>query len=145
MIKSAILYYSNSGNTKSLVEEFSKNNSKFDVFNLKKQTNLSIIENYDTIIIGTPTLGNGIPPAYFSKNASELKKYLCNKNIGLFGSGNSIYPYYCGALDVLWEWLKNDNNMLFKFQFESYPTNKAIKDFTDLLNNIKEDGLNVNC
>ncbi|MNV82432.1 Flavodoxin [compost metagenome] len=114
-----------------------KNDDYYDVFNLKKQDDLSIIMEYDTVIIGTPTLGNGIPPSYFSKNAEELKKYLHNKNIGLFGSGNSIYPYYCGAIDVLWEWLEHDNNMLFKFKFESYPTSKAINDFKKILSNTK--------
>lgn len=134
MINSAIFYYSNSGNTKSLVEEVVKDtNYCIDIFNFKKIENFSVMENYKTILLGTPTLGDGVPPSFFSKNQVNLKKYLKDKNIGLFGSGNSIYPYYCGALDILWDWLKYDNNMLFKFRFESYPTMKAINDFKDTL------------
>lgn len=137
MIKSAIFYYSNSGNTKSLVEETVKDINNFDVYNLKRLEDLSVIDNYEIIILGTPTLGDGVPPSYFAKNQAELKRYLNDKKIGLFGSGNTIYPYFCGALDILWDWLKNDNKMLFKFKFESYPTTQVINDFKNVLKNIE--------
>jgi Flavodoxins len=133
----AIFYYSNSGNTKALVEESIKDFDDIDVFNLKEVNDFSVIDKYNIILIGTPTLGNGVPPKYFAKHQLELKKYLTNKKIGLFGSGNTIYPYFCGALDLLWDWLKNDNEMLFKFKFESYPTQKTINDFKELLNSVK--------
>ena len=138
MIDSAIFYYSNTGNTKSLVEKIMEDRNDFDVFNLKKIDDFSVIDKYKNIILGTSSWGNGVPPRFFSKHQAELKKYLNNKNIGLFGSGNSIYPYYCGALDLIWDWLKNDNKMLFKFKFEYYPTIKAVNEFRELLNNIEK-------
>lgn len=136
MTSKAIFYYSNFGNTKAIVEE--SNTNGYDIFNLKYiDTNDLTFNNYDVILIGTPTLGDGIPPVYFQKIQRQLMS-IDNKQIGLFGSGNSIYKHYCGALDLLEGLLSVKNTILFNFKFESYPTSKAKEDFQELLNKYKE-------
>jgi flavodoxin I len=131
----AIFYYSMTGNTKALVELC--DTTGFEVFNLNK---LNIEEiNFDpfqTILIGTSTVGDGVPHEIFRNLAPKLKE-LKDKNIGLFGSGNSIYPHYCGALDLLADLLKKNNKMLFVFKFESYPTKYAVTEFQSILDSIR--------
>lgn len=121
-----------SGNTKAIVyeAEYSKH---FDIYNIAKDE--LNFDKYDTIIIGTLTLGRGMPPPYFRDIQSELFK-IRGKKVGLFGSGQSIYGdnYFCGALDVLEDlFLKLGNEILFKLKYESYPTKDVIDQFNNYL------------
>lgn len=132
----AILYYSNSGNTKAIVEE--SNTDGFDVYNLKRLSDEDVKKvflNYKTLIIGTPTLGEGVPPLYFRKIYRILNS-AHGKRIGLFGSGQSVYPYFCGALDLLEDVFDESNEVVFVYKFESYPTESAKLEFQKLLNDI---------
>lgn len=136
MTSKAIFYYSNFGNTKAIVEE--SDTQGYDVFNLRHIDAEDLtFDNYDTILVGTPTLGDGIPPMYFRKIQRQLMS-MSGKHIGLFGSGNSIYKHYCGALDLLEGLLAVKNEILFKYKFESYPTATAKKEFQLLLYKYKE-------
>lgn len=87
-----------------------------------------------TVVIGTPTYGRGVPPKYFKDILPQLRR-LEGREIGLFGSGNTIYgDDYCGALDVLEELLARHNVIVFKYKFEGYPrdTDKLkIKEFIE--------------
>ncbi|KAF6565295.1 flavodoxin family protein [Paenibacillus sp. EKM202P] len=127
----AIYYYSMSGNTKALVEL--SNTTGYDLINLAKTNPFEFsFGDYETILIGTSTVGRGVPHKYFQNIYTQLIS-LHNKKIGLFGSGNSIYDVYCGALDILEELLIEKNSILFKFRFESYPTNRVVEDFNKLI------------
>lgn len=128
----AIFYYSNGGNTNSIVDE--TNTTGFDIFNMNKIAfNELSFEPYETIILGSPSYGKGVPPNYFRKIAPQLIN-LKEKRVGLFGSGQSIYgDRYCGALDVLGGLLEKKNEILFKYRFESYPTEIALEEFQKLL------------
>ncbi|WP_170163371.1 flavodoxin family protein [Brevibacillus gelatini] len=135
----AIFYYSITGNTKSLVEQ--TNTYDFDVINLQKTKPEEVNFNtYDTILIGTPTIGDGIPPNVFKKIRDKLLS-IEGKDIGLFGSGNSIYRYYCGALDLIEELLLHKNRIIFKFKFESYPTEKTKQEFQMIIDRICKGGI----
>lgn len=135
----AIFYYTNSGNTKGIIEEC--NTGDFDIYALKNMSSVEleeVIYNYDTILIGTPTLGRGIPPVYF-RNIFPVLNKIKEKNIGLFGSGQTIYgEYFGGALDVLEDFLSQKNRILFNFRYESYPTGYVIEDFNKLLDDVRE-------
>lgn len=90
------------------------------------------LDDYDTLLIATSTLGDGEPPAVFKRLAPQLKR-LEGKQIGLFGSGNSIYRYYGGALDLLANLLAPKNEVLFVYKFEEYPTSYAQEELRSLL------------
>lgn len=129
--RKAIYYYSMSGNTKALVEL--SDIDGYDVYNLNRIEPGDLeFGDYEMILIGTSTIGRGVPHNYFRDIYKQLSK-LENKYIGLFGSGNSIYDIYCGALDILEEFLKIKNKVIFKFKFESYPTSKVLIDFEKIL------------
>lgn len=131
--KKAILYYSFSGNTKYMVEQI--DTEGFDLIPINHKTISRIdITNYETLVIATSTLGNGEIPPIFKRLIPQFVS-LENKNIALFGSGNSIYPYYCGALDVFEDFLKRKNKILFKFKFEEFPLNKDIEVLENLFKN----------
>lgn len=134
LISKAIYYYSMTGNTKALIQEC--NVEGYDIYNLSftKPKNLDF-NKYDVILLGTSTVGRGVPHSYFKYIYPQLIE-LNNKKIGLFGSGNSIYDVYCGALDVLEELLSAKNKIIFNYKFESYPTERAIKEFQILIDTV---------
>jgi len=57
------------------------------------------LRKYKKICIGTFTWGYGKIPRDVKEWIVENKDLLSNKFFYLFGSGNSIYPKFCGALD----------------------------------------------
>lgn len=126
----AIFYYSATGNTKAIIENIDVRD--FDIFNLITVDKVDF-ESYNVIVIGTSTFGDGVPPSIFKQLTPYLSS-LKGKKIGLFGSGNSSYEHYCGALDLLEDFLGFKNEILFKYKFESYPTDKAIEEFQSLIN-----------
>jgi flavodoxin I len=125
----ALIYYSLTGNTKGIINKI--NISDYDVYNLNENENINL-DQYETILIGTSTWGDGIPPKPLLNMKEQLFK-ISNKKIGLFGSGNSHYQYYCGALDLLEELFKTRNKIIFKYKFEGYPTERAINEFKKIL------------
>ncbi len=112
-----------------MLDEINLNN--YDFIDISKCENLNLTQ-YETVLIGTSTYGRGVPPKPFFKFKNELLK-LNNKKIGLFGSGNSHYEHYCGALDLLEELLNENNEILFKYKFESYPNKRAKEEFYKLM------------
>lgn len=131
----AIFYYSLTGNTKAIVEEIDA--SGLDIYNMAEMKIEDINFNYyETILIGTSTIGDGEPHSIFKKLSPKLSS-LKGKEIGLFGSGNSIYRKYCGALDMLDDFLSEENDILFKYKFESYPTDYTKEEFQKIINKIK--------
>jgi flavodoxin I len=137
LISKAIFYYSPSGNTKALIEL--SDTSGFEIFNMARMAYADInFEAYALILLGTSTTGRGVPHNFFLKIQSKLFE-LKGKKIGLFGSGNSSYEEYCGALDVIEPLLCEKNEILFKFRFESYPTGRVLKEFQDIINQLKGD------
>ena len=125
----AIVLYSLKGNTRGILDDV--NLDGWDLIDITKCENL-ILDDYETILIGTSTYGRGVPPKPFFKFKGEFVK-LKSKKIGLFGSGNSHYEYYCGALDLLEEIMNENNEILFKYKFESYPNKRAKEEFNILM------------
>lgn len=131
--QNGLIYYTLSGNTRTMIEKMSL--VGFDIIDLSPRgVDISEVDlnRYDTLIIATSTLGDGEPPAVFKRLAPQLKR-LEGKNIGLFGSGNSIYRFYGGALDLLADLLGQKNEVMFVYKFEEYPTPQATEELRDLL------------
>lgn len=130
----AIYYFSITGNTKSMCQQLD-DYDEWDIYDLNEMKPEDVdFKDYDKILIGTLTLGRGIPPAFFKQIFKQLVR-LEDRKIGLFGSGQSHYgeEFFCGALDVLEDLLKQKNDIRFKLKFESYPAPYVIKEFKELV------------
>jgi flavodoxin len=100
--------------------------------NIVQSTEVSF-GDYRTLILGSPTYGGGAPPEYFLGTLPQLRK-LKGRDIGLFGSGNTIYgDDFCGALDVFEEILSPKNRIIFKYRFEGYPKGSDVENLTKLI------------
>lgn len=126
--KGIVLYYTATGNTKSLLYLFSED--KYDFINMRTTDKLKLNE-YNTIVMATSTWGQGIPPKPFLKFKNEILS-LKDKRIALFGSGRLEYQHFCGALDILEEMTKNNNEIVFKYKFEGYPRKKDFDKMKEL-------------
>ena len=130
----AIYYFSITGNTKSLIEQLD-DYSEWDVYDLNGMNPSDVdFKDYKNILIGTLTLGRGVPPKFFKDIYAQLSS-LKDRKIGLFGSGQSHYgdEYFCGAVDVLSGLLKQRNEISFTLKFESYPTPSVTEEFKKLV------------
>lgn len=121
----AIVYASVSGNTKELAEEL------YQIF-LTKSVHISIycieefsvsdICHYDAVAIGTYTWGNGdIPkemmPLYNAFESTSRKDITTT----VFGTGDSFYPMFCGAVDQFRDMLYVHTNLAATLKVELRP------------------------
>jgi flavodoxin I len=128
----AIFYYTETGKTEAAIDETNLNQCKIVKLNRLNQSDVNF-NSYETIIIGTPTYGRGVPPLYFKKLIPNLIS-LKGKKIGLFGSGNTIYgDDFCGALDLIEELVRDKNEVLFKLKFEGMPRQNDIDKLNKLI------------
>lgn len=101
MKKFAIIYWSGTGNTQKMAEKIENELSKSGiVVNLFKATefNSSLIGDYDGLALGCPAMGaEQLEETEFEPMFLEIKDFLSNKNIALFGS----YAWGDG------EWMRN--------------------------------------
>jgi flavodoxin len=127
-----IFYYSLTGKTEAIL----KNDSLHGIDKHKLITIPSTeicFEDYEIVILGSPTYGRGVPPEYFLGMLPQLRQ-LKGRKVGLFGSGNTIYgDDFCGALDVFEEILSPKNKIIFKYKFEGYPKDSDIETLTQLI------------
>lgn len=101
--KLAIVYTSVTGNTgevASILYQASKLNFSYvSLYHVNKFTRIKL-EEFDAIMIGTYTWGNGEIPremvAVYKAFEHTNKKNLVT---GVFGTGDSFYPHFCGAVD----------------------------------------------
>lgn len=104
MQKLLVLYTSKTGNTQSFVDWFGKQfSNQFDItyFNLYRDKNLTNIEQYDIITLGSYTWANGKIPVEMKRFVIENRELLQEKVAFLFGSGITIYVHFCAALDSI--------------------------------------------
>lgn len=104
-MKLAIVYASITGNTEELAEIlcgcFRNQGMETDCYSLE-DFSLSSISDYDSFVIGTYTWGDGDVPDEFLPLQQELLRSP-QRVRGIFGTGDSFYPKFCGAVDLLHE------------------------------------------
>lgn len=101
----AIVYSSITGNTEELAEVlcecFREQGIETDCYSLR-DFSLSSISDYDSLVIGTYTWGDGDVPEELLPLQQELLR--CPQLVtGIFGTGDRFYPKFCGAVDELHE------------------------------------------
>jgi flavodoxin I len=110
-----LLYTSKTGNTKTFA-----NFIKQHVDNITICNDFTVeIENYDKLVIGAYTWGNGKIPRDLKQFLIDNQYKFKGKKAYIFGSGNSIYPKFCGAVDGISKILTDCGaEIVWKFKFE---------------------------
>jgi flavodoxin I len=123
-MKIAIVYTSVTGNTQELAEELFRlfKSKSVDVTMYRiDEFEPSHLRKYDGVAIGTYTWGNGeIPKEMWGLyQAFELQK----KDIttAVFGTGDSFYPNFCGAVDQFRDMLYVNSHFVATLKVELTP------------------------
>jgi flavodoxin I len=107
MSKIIIVYASMSGNTEELAEAIAdgiKEGGFEPVLKNVMDTNANELENYEGVLLGAYTWGDGDLPDEFEDFFEEMDDInLQGRKSGVFGSADSSYTYFGKAVDTLEE------------------------------------------
>ena len=124
-MKMAIVYSSRTGNTEELVqylyELFLSHFVKVELYTVG-QFRLYRLAEYDAVVIGTYTWGDGeIPPEmillYEAFESQNVKHILT----GVVGTGDRFYPHFCGAVDEFRDMLYVHTDLAVTLKVELSP------------------------
>jgi flavodoxin I len=127
----AIVYASVSGNTKELAQAiyriFVSKSVQVSVYRIE-EFSVPDLCHYHAVAIGTYTWGNGEIP----KEMRQL--YLAFESIsrkdmttGVFGTGDSCYPMFCGAVDQFRDMLYVHTNLAATLKVELRPQEQDLQ------------------
>jgi len=97
-MKTLVLIASNTGNTKTFLDYITRN-TKGELVICDDFS--STFENYSKIILGSYTWSDGKIPKKMKDHLINNHLQLDGKEVFIFGSGNSIYPHFCRAVESL--------------------------------------------
>lgn len=128
--KVAIIYSSITGNTKELIitlhnllleYPFQVHVYQIDEFRISK------LNQFDAVIIGTYTWGNGeIPDEMISIYQAFEKNDFSRMVTGVAGTGDRFYPSFCGAVDKFRDMLFVQTELFATLKIELNPQAKDI-------------------
>ncbi|WP_020061862.1 flavodoxin [Bacillus sp. 123MFChir2] len=112
MSKLVMIFASMSGNTEEMADHIAgairEAGKEIEVIDIMSSPKASILEEYDGIVLGAYTWGDGDLPDDFLDFYDEMDKVdLTGKIAAVFGSGDSAYPKYGAAVDILIEKLQD--------------------------------------
>lgn len=115
MKKIGVFYGSTSGNTTAIVDEveFYLKKEEYEVINVAD--GIKGIENYENLILITPTYGVGELQADWEAVSSDLRKIdFSNKRVGIIGLGNQFAfgESFVGAMRVLYDIVTQNNGTI---------------------------------
>lgn len=114
----AIVYHSGGGNTHALMKEIAARIPGVEVFRIK-DFDISTIPQYDGLIVGTYTWANGDIPAKMIPFYEELEIMDIDHIVtGVFGTGETGYRYFCGAVDLFRDLLYEKTNLAVTLKVE---------------------------
>lgn len=124
MRKAALIYSSITGNTLEVVkrlETYLSRDLLLEVISIE-EFKLATITNYDLIIVGTYSWGDGeIPlemePLYEAFENEDTKHI----KTAVFGTGDSFYPHFCGAVNEFRDMLYVQTTLLATLKIELSP------------------------
>ncbi|PWU69521.1 flavodoxin domain-containing protein [Gracilibacillus dipsosauri] len=126
-MKAAIIYTSVTGNTSTLAEIIHEKMEARDIETdllLVDECDFSTLKEYDMIAVGTYSWDNGELPLemedLFEAFEQEDMKHVTT---GVFGTGDSFYPYFCGAVDIFRDMLYVQTNLAVTLKVELTPQN----------------------
>ncbi len=110
MARVILVYGSTTGNTETLSKSVAEGLETLGVDVAVKnvvETSPEELKDYDGIVLGSSTWGMGELQDDFIDFEEGLKSLDLNgKKAAVFGPGNSMYPQFCKAVDILEERLK---------------------------------------
>ncbi|WP_255256038.1 flavodoxin domain-containing protein [Priestia megaterium] len=125
-----VILQSNTGNTRTFLEFLSKN-SEQDL-HVCEDFNCPPLSSFESIAFGTYTWGNGKIPSEIKQFVIDHHKELKDKKVLIFGSGSTIYPRFCGAVDGLLKICSDSKaNIIRTVKFEQR-FDESERDETDL-------------
>ncbi|MCY7884703.1 flavodoxin [Bacillus spizizenii] len=106
MGKILLVYATMSGNTEAMADLIEKGLQEAEVeayrFEAMDIDNAQLFNDYDHIIMGTYTWGDGDLPDEFLDLAEDMDEIdFSGKTCAVFGSGDTAYEFFCGAVDTL--------------------------------------------
>jgi flavodoxin I len=105
MTKVLVIYASMTGNTEEMAEAIVEGVKEAGIEVVSKEAfdgNPEDLNDYDGIIIGAYTWGDGELPDEFLDFYEGMDGLdLSGKKAAVFGSGDTSYPIYCGAVDTI--------------------------------------------
>ncbi|WP_120463552.1 flavodoxin [Paenibacillus aceti] len=108
--KIVIVYASLTGNTEEMAEliaEGIRSTGATADLKMVEDSNAVLLQEYDAYLLGAYTWGDGEIPDEFEDFLDEMKELdLQGTRSAVFGSGDTAYHLYCGAVDELEEQLK---------------------------------------
>lgn len=109
--KFVMIFASMSGNTEEMADHIAgairEAGNEIKVIDIMDTPKASILEEYDGIILGAYTWGDGDLPDDFLDFYDEMEEIqLAGKKAAVFGSCDSAYPKYGAAVDILEEKLR---------------------------------------
>lgn len=112
MGKILLVYATMSGNTEAMADLIEKGlqeaEAEVDRFEAMDIDNAELFNDYEHIILGTYTWGDGDLPDEFLDLAEEMDALdFTGKTCAVFGSGDTAYEFFCGAVDTLEEKIKD--------------------------------------
>ncbi|WP_096201014.1 flavodoxin [Bacillus sp. FJAT-45350] len=116
MSRALLIYASMSGNTESVADlvEVGLKNKGVKVFKKEvMECDTSILEGYDAVLLGAYTWGDGELPDEFLDFYEEMAGIdLSGKKFAIFGTGDTSYPEFCGAVDLLEAMVAEKNGVI---------------------------------
>ncbi|QJC95959.1 Short-chain flavodoxin [Bacillus mojavensis] len=112
MGKILLVYATMSGNTEAMADLIEKGlqeaEAEVDRFEAMDIDDAELFNDYEHIILGTYTWGDGDLPDEFLELAEEMDTLdFTGKTCAVFGSGDTAYEFFCGAVDTLEEKIKD--------------------------------------
>ncbi|WP_078555044.1 flavodoxin [Bacillus alkalicellulosilyticus] len=111
MAKVLLIFASMSGNTEMMADAVAKGvkeaGGDIEVIDIMDGPDVSVLEEYEGILLGAYTWGDGELPDDFLDFYDEMDDIdLTGKKSAAFGSCDSAYPEYGAAVDILLDKLK---------------------------------------
>ncbi|WP_028393293.1 flavodoxin domain-containing protein [Bacillus cihuensis] len=134
-MKTAIVYHSAGGNTKALAEAIYSFLPEAKLFRVK-DFDLSTISQYEGLLVGTYTWGDGDLPAKISPLYEELEIAQVSQLVtGVFGTGETNYNHFCGAVNRFRDMLFANTQLAVTLKIEQMYQESdlsRIKKFTEI-------------
>ena len=139
-MKAVILYTTVTGNTETLAKMIYSNLlcyfERVEIFRIVEFPLEKVVE-YSVVVIGTYTWGDGAIPKEMLELYTAIEQ-LDTKHIttGVFGTGDTFYPHYCGAVDKFRDMLFVQTNLAVTLRVELLPQvqeEKKCKKFAKIL------------
>lgn len=129
-----MVYCSMTGNTEemanAIAERIRETGKEVDVKDIMEISSASVLEQYEAIILGSYTWGDGALPDEFLDIYDEMDEIdLTGKKAVVFGSGDTSYDHFCAAVDILTEKLEERGAevMMEGLKIEMSPTDEELE------------------